>query len=405
MPKKLTKPTLAGMAGVMALLAGGEGDANAQERNCKPVSRSRIAAAFRNAKTTADVTSALDNCFKLTCRGSWKNVIEGDSRSCFPELEACEKACEGVANQMDKRFAKKPTPAPKPVVDDDRDKDRIKNDDDKCPDRPETVNGHKDEDGCPDEKPKPSTTPTPAPKPVVDDDRNKDGIKNDDDKCPGARSGRIDPRTVEDHDDFQDRDGCPDLDNDNDKVLDIFDEDPGNDANTRDNRNRTYTIPLVLQSAKNPSAADPKGTRENIIAVGEAIDDADVAYDQAKNELTITIGGKKYTTRPDGIPGDKDDMQLNKWLKKEFEKGDNYKENTRICTEALKIEREKLKKCNEKSWWARLPDWGKVVGGIMNLLLLALAFLLGNITKKGGNNSNTGTGTATKPRPKRKLTS
>ncbi len=354
MPKKLTKPTLAGMAGVMALLAGGEGDANAQERNCKPVSRSRIAAAFRNAKTTADVTSALDNCFKLTCRGSWKNVIEGDSRSCFPELEACEKACEGVANQMDKRFAKKPTPAPKPVV---------------------------------------------------DDDRNKDGIKNDDDKCPGARSGRIDPRTVEDHDDFQDRDGCPDLDNDNDKVLDIFDEDPGNDANTRDNRNRTYTIPLVLQSAKNPSAADPKGTRENIIAVGEAIDDADVAYDQAKNELTITIGGKKYTTRPDGIPGDKDDMQLNKWLKKEFEKGDNYKENTRICTEALKIEREKLKKCNEKSWWARLPDWGKVVGGIMNLLLLALAFLLGNITKKGGNNSNTGTGTATKPRPKRKLTS
>jgi len=42
-------------------------------------------------------------------------------------------------------------------------------------------------------------------------DRDGDGIKDDVDKCPD------DP---EDYDDFEDEDGCPDLDNDKDGIPD-----------------------------------------------------------------------------------------------------------------------------------------------------------------------------------------
>src|SRR5262249_58026703 len=48
-------------------------------------------------------------------------------------------------------------------------------------------------------------------------DRDGDGIKDDIDKCPD------DP---EDHDDFEDDDGCPDPDNDRDGILDVDDKCP-----------------------------------------------------------------------------------------------------------------------------------------------------------------------------------
>ena len=84
-----------------------------------------------------------------------------------------------------------------PVVDDDRDHDGIKNAADNCPDDPEDKDGYKDDDGCPD----------------VDNDA--DGILDINDKCPDV---------AEDKDGFEDEDGCIDPDNDKDGVLDVDDK-------------------------------------------------------------------------------------------------------------------------------------------------------------------------------------
>jgi outer membrane protein OmpA-like peptidoglycan-associated protein len=70
---------------------------------------------------------------------------------------------------------------------------------DKCPDDPEDFDQFQDEDGCP------------------DPDNDQDGILDVDDLCPN------DP---EDKDGFEDEDGCPDLDNDKDRILDKDDKCP-----------------------------------------------------------------------------------------------------------------------------------------------------------------------------------
>lgn len=82
----------------------------------------------------------------------------------------------------------------------DEDRDGIKNDKDRCPKDPEDKDGFEDEDGCP------------------DPDNDKDGILDINDKCPD------DP---EDKDGFEDDDGCPDPDNDGDKIPDTRDKCPG----------------------------------------------------------------------------------------------------------------------------------------------------------------------------------
>ena len=89
-------------------------------------------------------------------------------------------------------------PAPEPV-NDDRDGDGIPNDLDACPDEPETVNGFKDADGCPE----------------VDTDG--DGIYDDLDACVA------DPETVNG---YEDEDGCPEEDSDDDGFLDPEDSCP-----------------------------------------------------------------------------------------------------------------------------------------------------------------------------------
>jgi outer membrane protein OmpA-like peptidoglycan-associated protein len=81
----------------------------------------------------------------------------------------------------------------------DRDRDGIANRDDPCPDDPEDKDDFEDLDGCPDL------------------DNDKDSIPDVDDKCP------MDP---EDRDDFEDEDGCPDVDNDKDGLLDVDDRCP-----------------------------------------------------------------------------------------------------------------------------------------------------------------------------------
>ncbi|MDB4955718.1 MAG: putative internalin [Myxococcales bacterium] len=79
----------------------------------------------------------------------------------------------------------------------DRDFDRIPDAVDKCPDEPEDFDDFEDTDGCPDL------------------DNDKDGIADAKDKCPNA---------AEDKDGFEDEDGCPDLDNDKDGILDADDK-------------------------------------------------------------------------------------------------------------------------------------------------------------------------------------
>ena len=114
----------------------------------------------------------------------------------------------------------------------DRDGDGLKDDVDRCPDRPEDADDFEDSDGCP------------------DPDNDRDSIPDVDDRCPNEpedRDGREDqdgcpeadpldrdgdgihdtvdrcPDQPEDVDRFEDSDGCPDPDNDRDRVLDVDD--------------------------------------------------------------------------------------------------------------------------------------------------------------------------------------
>lgn len=86
-------------------------------------------------------------------------------------------------------------------VDLDQDDDGILDSNDSCPTEPEDLDGHNDEDGCPE----------------TETDIDGDGIQNEVDQCP---------EVPEDRDSFQDDDGCPDPDNDADRVLDVNDRCP-----------------------------------------------------------------------------------------------------------------------------------------------------------------------------------
>ena len=75
-----------------------------------------------------------------------------------------------------------------------------------CPTEPEDKDGFDDEDGCPDL------------------DNDQDGIADKNDKCPNE---------AEDRDGYQDEDGCPDIDNDGDGIPDAQDKCP-NDPEDKD---------------------------------------------------------------------------------------------------------------------------------------------------------------------------
>lgn len=78
----------------------------------------------------------------------------------------------------------------------DGDRDLVSNDYDKCLKQMEDLDNFEDHDGCP------------------DTDNDKDGIIDSLDKCPDV---------TEDFDKFEDNDGCPDLDNDGDHIVDSLD--------------------------------------------------------------------------------------------------------------------------------------------------------------------------------------
>jgi outer membrane protein OmpA-like peptidoglycan-associated protein len=85
------------------------------------------------------------------------------------------------------------------IIPQDADQDGIRDNEDKCPNEPEDFDNFEDTDGCPD----------------LDNDH--DGIADLKDKCPND---------AEDVDGFEDLDGCPDFDNDKDMVVDTADKCP-----------------------------------------------------------------------------------------------------------------------------------------------------------------------------------
>ncbi len=85
------------------------------------------------------------------------------------------------------------------ILPQDKDKDGIKDNDDRCPKDPEDYDGFEDTDGCPDY------------------DNDADGVPDSSDKCPNEK---------EDVDGFEDKDGCPEVDNDKDGIMDADDKCP-----------------------------------------------------------------------------------------------------------------------------------------------------------------------------------
>ena len=102
----------------------------------------------------------------------------------------------------------------------DKDEDGIHDQDDACPQAPEDIDGVSDADGRPDL------------------DIDNDGVEDCVEGCPPAKSadGTVPlcdrctqgtpEQTREDADQFEDQDGCPDIDNDKDGLLDTIDKCP-----------------------------------------------------------------------------------------------------------------------------------------------------------------------------------
>ncbi len=98
----------------------------------------------------------------------------------------------------------------------DRDKDGIPDKYDECPNEPEDMDGHEDRDGCPD----PDNDGDGICDPWVATSGQAAKYANvcrGSDKCPDV---------AEDKDGFEDEDGCPDPDNDKDGIPDVRDKCP-----------------------------------------------------------------------------------------------------------------------------------------------------------------------------------
>jgi len=112
----------------------------------------------------------------------------------------------------------------------DRDGDGIVDREDTCPDQPETVNGFRDADGCPDLADRDGDGILDPDDECLDEPETQNGI-DDADGCPELDAdgdgliGSVDkcPTEAEDFDHFQDEDGCPERDNDGDTKPDVSD--------------------------------------------------------------------------------------------------------------------------------------------------------------------------------------
>lgn len=148
------------------------------------------------------------------------------------------------------------------ILAEDKDRDGISDDEDRCPEAGEDRDRYRDDDGCPDvDNDKDGVLDVEDRCPMVAGDRTNggcpiadrdgDGVLDEADACPDVAQGRepsstltgcpagedVDgdgilppqdrcPGLAEDVDRFEDDDGCPDTDNDGDTVLDVADACP-----------------------------------------------------------------------------------------------------------------------------------------------------------------------------------
>ncbi len=114
----------------------------------------------------------------------------------------------------------------------DQDGDGIVDARDRCPGQAETMNGFWDTDGCPEEDADRDGIPAPWDR-CPDRAENVDG-RQDADGCPeedidgDGIAGPVDrcPKTAETRNGYRDQDGCPEKDSDNDGLIDIADRCP-----------------------------------------------------------------------------------------------------------------------------------------------------------------------------------
>ncbi len=109
----------------------------------------------------------------------------------------------------------------------DRDGDGINDSEDACPDDPEDKDGFEDTDGCPE----PDNDKDGLCDPWVTDQGQLEKYKaicRGKDQCPGQDKDKDNSfrDVAEDHDQFEDEDGCPDFDNDKDGLFDKVDKCP-----------------------------------------------------------------------------------------------------------------------------------------------------------------------------------
>jgi outer membrane protein OmpA-like peptidoglycan-associated protein len=129
-----------------------------------------------------------------------KCPLEAEDSDGFQDADGCpdpDNDGDGVLDIRDSCPDKPARCSGCPVVD--RDKDGLNDDRDACPAEPEDFDGYEDGDGCPDR------------------DNDQDGILDQSDKCPTL---------AEDLDGFEDDNGCPDSDNDGDGIFDVADKCP-----------------------------------------------------------------------------------------------------------------------------------------------------------------------------------
>jgi hypothetical protein len=190
----------------------------------------------------------------------------------------------------------------------DKDKDGIKDDDDNCPDSPNTDQADFDGDGIGD---------------VCDDDRDGDGVLNTDDDCPDT-PGSVDANGCLDLD--QDgiadiSDNCPDVansdqaDSDGDGVGDVCDEDRDGDGILNDNDTcpdskvgvtvdvtgcELFTLPENNNKVSVTSSTCIGNTDGSI---GLSVEDTSYAYTVTVTgkDDPITLGGETKTASVTGL--------------------------------------------------------------------------------------------------------
>jgi hypothetical protein len=161
----------------------------------------------------------------------------------------------------------------------DRDHDGVPDAYDRCPDEPEDHDGFQDDDGCP------------------DPDNDGDGIPDAIDKCPNE---------PEDKDGFQDDDGCPDLDNDGDGIPDLNDACP-NEKEDGKGKRPTDGCPSTSEDSDGDGIPDTYDACPNEPEDFDGFEDNDGCPDPDNDHDGIPDVKDKCPNQPETLNNFKDD--------------------------------------------------------------------------------------------------